>query len=170
MTVSANIVPQAETDGILYAASVPLTPSEADLWGGTGAQSPDPIPTSFGAAIIAVVQLSINGFVTGNSVYIVLQMDLGDGVWVDLNWLVWTQTQGTAIFVFSNGVAGANTLQQSRNKGQVPNPQANGSNQLALGGRLRFVGQAIMTSGSSSAPGVTTAVTATIRYKLLPLN
>ncbi len=168
--VTANIVPAAETDGTLYSSAIPLTPNEADLWGGAGAQGPDPIPTSYGAAIIAIVQLSINGNIIGNSTYVVLQMDLGDGAWVDLNWLVWTSTTGSATFVLSNGVAGANTIQQSRNAGAVPNPQTNGSNQLCLGGRLRFVGKAQMTGGSSSSPGVTTQVTATIRYKLLPLN
>jgi len=167
---AANIVPAAETDGVLYANAVPLTSTEADLYGGTGTQSPDPIPTAFGAAIIAVIQLTINGFITGNSTYIVLQQDMGDGVWVDLNWLFWGQVQGTATFVFSNGVAGANTFQSSRNAGQVPQPQASGSNQMVLGGRLRFVGKTVMTSGSSSAPGVATQVTATIRYKVLPLN
>jgi hypothetical protein len=170
VTTFAGIAPTAPTDGVLYSNAVPLTTSEADLFGGTGAQSPDPIPTEFGAAIVAVVQLSINGIITGNNTYVVLQIDLGDGVWVDLNWLVWTGTQAPATFVFSNGVAGANTFQQSRGAGQVPNPQASGSNQMALGGRVRFVGKTTMVGGSSSAPGVSTQVTATIRYKLLPLN
>ncbi len=164
---TANILTTAETDGILYSNVVPLTATEADLFGGAGANSPDPIPTTYGAAILAVVQLAANGIITGNSTYLVMQMDLGDGVWVDMNWIVWTQVQGTAVFVFSNGVAGADTFQQSRNAGAVPNPQASGSNQLALGGRIRFVGKTLMTGGSSSAPGVTTQVTATIRYKLL---
>ena len=166
----ANITPIAETDGILYANAVPLTSSEADLFGGTGANSPDPVPTVFGAAIIAVVKLSTNGLVTGNSTFVFLQQDLGDGVWVDINWCFFNQVQGSATFVFSNGVAGADTFQQSRNSGSAPSTQANGSNQLALGGRLRFTGFAVMTGGSSSAPGVSTQITTTIRYKLLPLR
>lgn len=168
--MAANIIPTAPTDGIAYAVAVPLTSTEADLWGGTGVQVADPIPTTYGAALIAVVQLAANGIITGNSTYIVMQMDMGDGVWVDLNWLFWNQVQGSATFVFSNGVAGALTFQQSRNSGQVPNPQANGSNQMVLGGRIRFVGKTVMTAGSSSAPGVATQVTATIRYKLLGLR
>ncbi len=166
---TANITPTAGSDGVLYASAVPVTTTEATLGGGSGAV-PDPIPTEFGAAILAVVQLAINGIITGNNTYVVLQQDLGDGVWVDLNWCVWTGTQAPATFVFSNGVAGANTFQQSRGVGQVPNPQASGSNQLCLGGRLRFVGKTTMVGGSSSAPGITTQVTATIRYKLLGLR
>ena len=169
MTV-ANITPTAQTDGIAYSVAVPLTSTEADLNGGTGVQVTSPIPTTYGQAISVVVKLSINGIITGNSTYIVMQMDMGDDVWVDMNWLFWNQVQGTATFVFSNGVAGANIIQQSRNSGQVPQPQASGSNQLALGGRIRFVGKTVMTSGSSSAPGVSTQVTATIRYKLLGLR
>jgi hypothetical protein len=168
--ILASATPTAETDGIVYSKSVPLTSNEADLWGGVGVQSPDPIPATYGAAIIAVVQLSINGLIVANNTYIGMQIDLGDGVWIDLNWCVWTGSQGSATFVFSNGVAGANTIQQSRNSGSPPNPQANGSNQLTLGGRIRFVGQTQQSGGSSSLAGVTTQVSATIKYKLLPLN
>lgn len=163
-----SIVPLAGTDGVTYCTSVPLTTSEADL--GDGLLTPQPIATTFGAAIVAVVQLTVNGNITGNSTYVVMQIDLGDGVWIDLNWCVWTATTGSATFVFSNGVAGADTFQQSRNAGAVPNPQANGSNQMGLGGRIRFVGRTAMTGGSSSAPGVTTRVSATIKFKLLGLH
>lgn len=164
-----NITPEAPIDGVLYASGVPLTTTEAVL--GDGLKTPVLIPTTFGAAIVAVIQLNIDGFITGNSTYIVMQIDLnGDGVWVDLNWLFWNQVQGSAKFVFSNGVAGANTFQQSRNAGSVPNPQASGSNQMTLGGRIRFVGRTVMTGGSSSTLGLMTQVTATITYKLLGLN
>lgn len=166
---AANIVPTAETDGLLYSSATPLTSTEADLW--NSLQTPDhPIPTTFGCAILAIIQLSINGIIVGNTTYIVMQVDLGDNVWVDLNWLIWTGTQGSATFLFSNGVAGANTLQQTRGVGQPPTPQANGSNQLPLGGRVRFVGKSTPVGGSSSLAGVPTAVSATIRYKLLPLE
>ena len=167
---AANIIPTAASDGVAYAIAVPLTTTEADLNGGTGVQITAPIPTTYGEAICAVIQLSINGIIVGNSTYVVMQMDMGDGVWIDMNWLFWNQTQGTATFVFSNGIAGANTIQQSRNSNSVPNPQVSGANQLALGGRLRFTGRTIMTNGSSSAAGVVTVVTATIRYKILGLN
>jgi hypothetical protein len=164
----ANIIPTAPVDGIPYCTGVPLTNSEADL--GDGLLSPHPIPTEFGQAISAVIQLTANGLIVANTSYVVMQMDMGNSVWVDMNWLLWTGNQGTATFVFSNGIAANNTLQQSRNIGSPPTPQANGSNQLALGGRIRFTGQTIMTGGSSSLAGVTTAVSATIRYKLLGLR
>ncbi len=164
-----NIVPTALTDGIPYSAAVPLTSTEADLNGGTNVPT-GPIATNFGEAICAVVTLSINGSVVGNNTYIVMQMDMGDGVWIDLNWLVWSGIQGSATFVFSNGIAGANTLQQTRSPGGAPNPQANGSNQLALGGRIRFVGKSSFAGGSSSLAGVTTSVLATIRYRLQTLR
>ncbi len=170
----ASATPTAATDGVAYAVAVPLTTTEADLNGGIGVQITAPIPTTFGEAIAAVIQLSINGIITGNSTYVVMQMDMGDGVWIDLNWLFLNQTQGTATFVFSNGIAGANTVQQTRNAGQVPltsaGIQGSGSNQLALGGRLRFVGRCVMTGGSSSAAGVSTQVTATIRYRIQALR
>jgi hypothetical protein len=170
--MAVNIFPTASTDGVLYANAVPLTSTEAVL--GDGVEVATLVPVSFGQAISAVIQLSINGIIVGNSTYIVLQMDMGNGVWVDLNWLFWNQTQGTATFVFSNGIAGATTFQQTRNSGQVPltsaGVQGNGTNQLTLGGRIRFVGKTLMTAGSSSAPGVTTAITATIHYRLLGLR
>lgn len=170
MTSPINITPTALIDGLLYGASVPLTSTEANLSGGTGANALDPIPTEFGQAILAVVQLSLNGHATANNTYVVMQQDLGDGVWVDMNWCVWTGSDGGATFVFSNGIAGANTFQQSRLAGASPSPQASGSNQLCLGGRLRFVGKSLFGGGSSSLAGVTTAVLATIRYRLLTLR
>ena len=169
MATFANIVPNpALTDGIPYATGVPLTSAEAAL--GDAVATPALIPTAFNEAISAVIRLTINGLIVANTTYVVLQMDMGDGVWVDLNWMVWTGSQGTATFVFSNGVAGANTFQQSRNSGQPPTPQANGSNQMVLGGRLRFVGKTIATGGSSSAAGTTSGVSVTITYRLQPLR
>lgn len=166
----ANINPIAQSDGILYANAVPLTPSEADLFGGVGAQNPDPIPTEFGAAIIAVVTLKNTGHIVANNTYVVMQTDLGDGTWVDMNWCTFNQSDGNGVFVMSNGVAGADTFQQSRQAGSVPSPQSNGSNQLPLGGRVRFVGQTTTAGGSSAAAGGFAGITATIRYKLLPLR
>ena len=167
----ANIIPTAFSDGQIYANAVPLTSTEADLYGGTGSNAmQDPIATLFNEAICAVLQLSINGIVVANTTYIVMQLDMGDGVWIDLNWLVWTGHQGSATFVFSNGIAGANTIQQTRDAGQPPTPQASGSNQLTLGGRIRFVGKSIFTGGSSSLAGVTTSVSATITYRLQSLR
>jgi hypothetical protein len=172
VTTPVNLIPTAATDGVIYSSNVPITGTEADLWGGSGVQVPDPIPVAYGAGLIAVVQLVINGHLTGNNTYVVMQADLGDGVWVDLNWLVWTGTDASVpvVFVFSNGVAGANSFQQSRIAGQSPNPQQSGANQMVLGGRIRFVGRTTSVGGSSSLSGVATAVIANIRYKVLGLN
>ena len=167
--MAANIVPTAGTDGIAYSVAVPLTTTEADLNGGTGVQITAPIPTTYNEAISVVIQLTNNGLISVNNTYVVMQMDMGDGVWVDLNWLLWnTTTSTTGVFVFSNGIAGANTIQQTRLANSAP--ASNGANQLTLGGRIRFVGKTVMTGGSSSAAGVPTTVTATIRYRLLPLR
>lgn len=165
---AANIIPTAPTDGVVYATDVPLTSTEATL--GDALLCPVLIPTTYGEAIVAVVKLTINGYIVANNTYVVLQMDMGDGTWIDINWLVWDGRQGSATFLFSNGIAGANSIQQTRQSGQVPTPQTNGSNQLALGGRLRFVGKSQFAGGSSSVAGVTTNVKATITYKILGLR
>lgn len=169
MAATVNITPIAQSDGLPYAVSVPVVSTEADLNGGTGSIT-GPVATTFGQAIVAVIKLTINGFAVGNNTYIVMQMDMGDGAWIDINWLVWNQVQGTATFVFSNGVAGANVIQQSRNSNSAPTPQANGSNQLCLGGRIRFVGKTTIVGGSSMSPGSSSIVTTTITYKLLGLR
>jgi hypothetical protein len=165
--VPVNIVPTAPTDGIPYATAVPLTTTEADL--GDTLSTPRPIPVAYGQAIVAVVRLTINGFVTGNSTFVFLQMDLGDGVWVDVAWCFYSSTQAPATFVLCGGGLGTmnNAFQQSRNSGSAPATQASGSNAVPLGGRVRFTGFTRMTGGSSSAPGVSTQVTATITYKLM---
>lgn len=168
MVTKANITPTAPTEGLLYCTAVPLTFTEADLSDGS---SPDPIPTEAGQAIVATVVLTVVGHVVGNNTYVVLQTDLGEGLWVDLNWCVFTSSDGSGTFVFSNGVAGANSFQQSRGTGATPTPQTVGSNQLTLGGRIRFIGKTVLTAGCSSSIGLNTAqVTATIRYKLLHLR
>ena len=163
---AANIVPTAGTDGIVYANAVPLTPTEASL--GDVLKTPDPIIVAEGQAVVAVVKLSINGFITGNSTFIALQTDLGDGTWIDVAWLVWMETMGSATFVLVGSVLGqANTAsQQSRKAGSMPEPQSTAAASVILGGRCRFAGFAKMTGGSSSAPGVSTQVTATITYRL----
>jgi len=169
MTTFANISPPAHNEGILYANQQALTPTEADLANVTGGI--DPIPVLYGEAIVAVVQMSVNGIATGNSSYVVMQTDVGDGVWIDVAWCNYTNSQSPQTFVLCGGGSGNinNAFQQSRNAGQVPGT-ALGSNAMPLGGRIRFVGQAKLTSGSSSAPGVATQVKATITYRILALR
>lgn len=166
MSIVANITPTAPTDGVLYASGVPLTTTEAHL--GDGLKTPDPVAIAEGQTIVAVVKLTINGLITGSNAYVVLQTDLGDGTWIDVAWVVWTGGQGTATFVLCGGGLGAmnNAFQQARQAGQPPNPQAAGSNAVPLGGRVQFVGKATLISGSSSVPGTTPQVLATITYRL----
>lgn len=162
MPTYANVTPIAAVDGVLYANAVPLTSTEADL--GTA------FPVLYGQSVLAIVQFSISGYVNSNQTYVVMQVDLG-GAWVDVAWVVFTGNSGLATFVLSGGGVGNinNAFQQSRNANSAPSPAANGSNQMILGGRVRFVGRASLTGGSSAVPGTFIGVTATIRYKLLGL-
>ena len=161
---AANIVPTAESDGIVYATSVPLTGTEAVL--GDAAQVPTVIPVIEGQTIVAVVKLTINGIIVGQNSYVVMQTDLGDGTWIDVAWAVWTGSQGTGTFVLCGGGLGAmnNAFQQSRQSGQFPSSSS--SNAVPLGGRVRFVGKATAVGGSSSVAGTTAGVSATVTYKL----
>ncbi len=160
----ANIIPTALTDGIPYSSSVPLTTTEADLNGGTNVPT-SPIGIADGQTIVAVVKLSINGLVGGNNSYVVMQTDLGDGTWIDVAWAVWTGKQGLATFVLCGGGLGQenNAFQQTRSNSP---PASSGSNVVPLGGRVRFVGASSFNAGSSSLSGLTTAVSATITYRL----
>mgnify|MGYP001583974206 CR=1 FL=1 len=162
----ANIIPTAETDGTVYARDVPLTSTEASL--GDALVTPALIPVIAGQTIIAVVQLTLNGHVTGNSAYVFLQTDLGDGVWVDVAWCRTTVTDGSAKFVLCGGGLGAmnNAFGPLRQSGSAPATQANGSNAVPLGGRCRFSGFATSVGGSSSISGTTAGTLATITYKL----
>lgn len=167
---TANIIPTAATDGLVYGTNVPLTSTEADL--GDGLLAPDPIAVAFGQSIVAVVKLSINGYVVANNCYVVMQTDMGDGTWVDIAWCVWTGHQGDATFILwgggANGGIGTNSVQQSRQVGQFP--ASLGSVDMPLAGRIRFVGKSMFTGGSSSLAGVATSVSATIKYKILCLR
>lgn len=164
MTATVNIDPQAVTDGITYASSVPLTSTEATL--GDGVQVATIIPVSLGQVMVATVQLSINGLVTGNNTYIVMQTDMGDGVWIDVAWLIWTGNQGSATFALVGGGFGSAVYQQSRQSGAFPTPQSNGSSSIPMAGRVRFIGKSIFIGTASSLAGVTTEVSVTIKYKL----
>jgi len=164
---NVNITPTAESGGIVYANAVPLTPTEAAL--GDALVTPSAIiPIVEGQTIVAVVQLSINGFITGNGTFVFLQTDLGDGTWIDVAWCFYNKTQASSTFVLCGGGLGAmnNAFEQTRKSGSAPVTQANGSNAVPLGGRVRFSGFSTTVGGSSSAPGVSTRVSATITYKL----
>lgn len=161
-----NITPAALTDGVAYATSVPLTPTEAAL--GDAAETPAIIPIIEGQTIVAVVKFTVSGYITGNSTFVFLQTDLGDGTWIDVAWCFFSGKQGTATFVLCGGGLGAmnNAFQQSRQASSAPSSQANGSNAVPLGGRCRFTGFTNMIGGSSSVSGTSTTVSATITYRL----
>lgn len=166
MATYSNIIPTPEVDGVPYSAAVPITGTEADL--GDSVSTPSPISVQMGLVIVAVVSLTVRGYVTANTTYVVMQVDMGDGVWVDVAWVVWTANQGSATFVmYGGGNSGSGSFQQSRQAGNPPTPQANGSNTVPLAGRVRFVGKSIFAGGSSSISGSSTSVLATIKYKLL---
>jgi hypothetical protein len=166
LPTTANIVPLAQTDGVVYCTAVPLTSNEADL--GDGLLTPKPVPVAEGQTVVAVVKLSINGIIVANNTFVFLQTDLGDGTWVDVAWCQWVGTQGSSTFVLCGGGLGAmnNALQITRNAGSPPATQANGSNAVPLGGRVRFSGFSKVAGGSSSVAGLTTSVSATITYRL----
>ena len=163
---TANIIPTAPTDGIVYSNAVPLTPTEASL--GDALQIPSVIPIVDGQTIVAVVKMTVNGIITGNSTFLFLQTDLGDGTWIDVAWCFFNGTQGTATFVLCGGGLGAmnNAFQQSRQASATPTPQASGSNAVPLGGRVRFTGFTKVTGGSSSVAGTAATVSATITYRI----
>lgn len=173
MATYANIKPLSDSDGVIYATSVPLTSTEADLYntvGGIGNPNVDPIVVPYGQSIQAVVQLVVSGAPGGNLTYVVMQSDLGDGVWVDVCWCLYTQTNNPGTFVFTAGAGGAvnNSFQQSRTTGNAP--ASSGSNQMILGSRIRFVGKSVLSGGSSYSQGGFAGVLATIRYRILGLR
>lgn len=167
MTTFANIVPAGSTDGIPYCTNVPLTTTEAEL--GDGLKSPAPFGVEYGDVIAATVQLSINGYIVSQQSYVVMQTDMGDGVWIDLAWTSWTGNQGTVIALLGgSGIRAINSFTiQTRQPGQFPSPPgaSGGIGSGPMGGRVRFVGQAIALGGSSSLAGTAANVLATIKYK-----
>lgn len=164
--MAANIEPTAPTDGIVYASAVPLTPTEAAL--GDAAQVAAVIPVAEGQTIVAVVKLTVSGYVVANSTFVFLQTDLGDGTWVDVAWCFFKGNQGTATFVLCGGGLGAmnNAFEQARQASSTPATQANGSNAVPLGGRVRFTGFSKFAGGSSNVAGTATSVSATIIYAI----
>ncbi len=165
MATFANIVPSYGPDGIPYATALvmPIAAADTDLFNQTAPTSPDPTPVLYGAAFLAEVLLTITGGPATNTTYVVAQTSV-DGVnWLDVAWLVTTSvSNGTLLFFLAGGVAGSNSLPQTRAVGSAPG--SSGSNQVPLGGQLRFVGRTQLTGGTVPK------VTATIKVKLLGLR
>lgn len=161
-----NITPLAPSDGIVYCTSVPITPPEAAL--GDNVQVESIVPVSSGQTIVALVKLTVNGSIVGNNTFVFLQTDLGNGVWVDVAWCNTRISVGTVYFVLCGGGLGAmnNAFGPLRNHGSAPATQANGSNAVPLGGRIRFTGFSNLVGGSSSLAGTIPLVQATITYHI----
>ena len=157
-------------DGVLYALTALMPSAEGDVFNGVGQ---DPVSIPYHEAIAATVLFQVQGgpLIT-NSSYVVLQTDMGDSNWIDVAGCGFTALNGTSLFLLSAGVAGALSLQQTRTVGATPTP-VNFSNQMCLGGRIRFVGKSSNTGtliSSSPGPTVIPGVNVTIRYKLLGLR
>lgn len=164
--MTINITPTAPTDGIVYADAVPLTITEAAL--GDGGEVASIIPIAEGQTIVAVVRLAVQGFITGNSTFVFLQTDVGNGIWIDVAWCFFNSVQAPGTFVLCGGGLGAmnNAFQQSRNSNSAPATQANGSNAVPLGGRVRFTGFSRHTGGCSIGAGASALITATVTYRI----
>lgn len=169
MVVFASTTPTLLTDGLPYATNAVMTTVEGDLFNQVNLVSPIPVP--FEQALLAVVNFTAGSGATAPT-YVVAQTTLDNGkTWIDLAWCQWSGTSGSATFVLSAGVAGANAFQQTRKAGTAPG--GNGSNQCPLGGQLRFVGKTGGASSSSPTPGSSpgpAAMTVSINYKLLGLR
>ncbi len=186
MTTPAPYASGARTpryDGIIYADGTGLIPAaEGDLSTINTNTQLTPLPVDAGAAVLAVVKLTVQGSISSNVSYVVLQTSLGnaDDQWIDVAWCNFTGitpgSAGAGIFVLSGGVAGANSFQQSRAVGSAPS--GNSFNQFPLGGRIRIVGKTtVVATGSSSSsssghgiPWVTPGVLASIRVKIMGLR
>jgi hypothetical protein len=122
-----------------------------------------PLPIAYGEAVLATIKEVIAGSPASNSSFIVMQTDMGDGFWVDLAWLLDTTTSNATLnYLLSAGVAGANAVKQTRAAAAAPG--STGSNQVALGSRIRFVGNSTLSGGSSPS------VTVSINVKILGLR
>ncbi len=166
MAATVNITPTALTDGVLYASAVPITISEAVL--GDAVSTPSVVPVTEGQSVVAMVNLAANGHFVSANTFVFLQTDLGDGNWVDVAWCNSRVGDGSQRFILCGGGLGAmnNAFGPLRQSGSAPATQANGSNAMPLGGRIRFTGFTNFAGGSSSLAGLNAAVLATISYKL----
>lgn len=168
MSFSVNLTPLALTDGIVYGTSVPITITEALLSDGVQVPSTGIVPVAEGQTVLAVVKLVANGNLVSANTFVFLQTDLGDGNWIDVAWCNSRLGVGSQTFILCGGGLGAmnNAFGPLRNQGSAPATQANGSNAVPLGGRIRFTGFTNFAGGSSSVAGTIAGIQATITYKL----
>jgi hypothetical protein len=156
MATFANIF-ASFTDDLAYATSVALPTSEGDLG------SPVTPPAGY-QAILAIVQLAVTGTPASNASYIVMQTDLGDGIWVDCCWCLYTQTSTSQVFTLTCGPGLQGIVGSSAQRAANQSPNQIGSNSMVLGVRIRFVGKATLSGGTNPQ------VTATVKYKALGLR
>lgn len=168
----ANINPTAAQDGIAYALAKTVPSVEGDLYNGNLPNFP-PVPVLYDQAILAVVTFTAGPGATSPT-YCLMQTSVDNGAtWIDVAWCQWAGTSGTATFVLSGGVAGANAFQQTRKANTAPG--SSGFNQVPLGGLVRFIGRtgagssASPSPGPSASPGVA-AMAVTIYYRMLGLR
>jgi len=131
-----------QVDVLNYCSLVALTTTEADL--GTPAQV-------FEEQVFleATGQVATGGSPATSTVFIALQTDLGDGLWVDLAWYVSTSAANrTDLFCFQTGPGQANAVLQ-RKAGTPPSGTKPAAIELGLGSRYRITGQATFTGGTS---------------------
>jgi hypothetical protein len=174
MVVFASTQQSPSNDGVQYALNMPVPAAEGDLANGNAnAPEGDPIAVLYDCAMTAVVVLTAQGNLgAGQSTYVIMQTDMGDGVWIDVAGFPATVTTGTSqTWVLSGGAAGAIAIQQSRTVGTAPS--AAFANQFPLGGRVRFVGKTVPAGGSSSSSSsgaIAAQVLCSIRVKGLGLR
>jgi hypothetical protein len=156
----ANTVPTLGSDGLPYATAAALPATEADLYN----QSPavpagaPPVPVLYAQSVLAVVTFVVAGG-AGAANYVCLQSDLGDGVWYDVATCQVGSSAGTFYYVLGSGQGGNTGFQQSRGSGTAPGAGVT-ARTGALGGRLRFTGQAANAA----------TVTVTVNYRLTGLR
>lgn len=160
MATYANIDPTAQTVAVKYAASKVLTTSEATIYNqSTG----DPIPThGLAQGIVAIGTATIAGTPDATDAYIIMQTDLGNGVWIDVAWFKITATSGTLTFALVGIHSVSAAIAQTRASGT--SPASSSANTMMLGDRVRIVGKATFTNGTNPA------VTVSLGYKLLGLR
>lgn len=136
----------------------------------------DPVNLIWEYAVAAEVTFTQQGspVALSGACYVVAQIDAGDGNWVDACWCTLTALPGAipVTFWLSLGLDATNgSFQQTRTPGTAPSPN-NGSNAVALGARIRFVGKGAVSASSSSSsssssgqPGLPNAILVTIRWR-----
>jgi hypothetical protein len=163
MVATASIVATFAGDSIPYSLNAVLPTSEADIFNGVGISARDPLPVLYAAAAIAAVGLSVSGSPASNQSYVILQTDLM-GTWIDLATCTWSDTSGSATFLLCAGAPGGACAFRAWRAADVAPQGTESVPNCPLGGRVRFVGKAVLTGGTSPQ------VTATVNVKLMGLR